>query len=159
MPPCTQDPQLVGLHLPEVARLLDQVLVHGLALLSRPSEPTGHRAFVEAEGRDDGLNRTAVGQQGDDECDRLDRRAQPVEGRALALGERLAALLALEAPFLLRMDHDVALARLSPGGALGVRAECLGRVHGSPPANLHLEDCPPDPVFSSAYLVTFVVHG
>jgi hypothetical protein len=61
--PLFLDPDLVGLHLPEVVRLLDQVLLHRLTLDPRSSHPTRHRPFVEPKGDDDCLQRTAVGHE------------------------------------------------------------------------------------------------
>jgi hypothetical protein len=65
--PLFLDPDLVGLHLPEVARLLDQVLLHRLILDPRLSQPTRHRPFVEPKGNDDCLQRTAVSHERDHE--------------------------------------------------------------------------------------------
>ena len=58
-------PQLVRLDVLQVhPPLLDQVLMHPLAVLARAGQPGGHGALIDPEGRDDGLGRTAVAQQG-----------------------------------------------------------------------------------------------
>ena len=47
MPPCFFDAQLIGLHLPQVAWLFDQILVHGLALMARAGPPRRYGALVK----------------------------------------------------------------------------------------------------------------
>jgi hypothetical protein len=51
--------------------VLDQVLMHALAVLAGPRLPGRHRAFIQPEGGDDRLERAAVAQQGHDERDQL----------------------------------------------------------------------------------------
>ena len=82
MPPLCLDADLIGLHLPQVTRLLDQMLLDGLPLDARARHPTRHRPLVEAKGDDDRLQRTAMGQQRHHQADRLRRGPQAVERRA-----------------------------------------------------------------------------
>lgn len=79
-----------------------QYLMHGEFPLTReitraPSraracQPCGHGALIESEGGDNSLGRTAMAQQGQDECHhiRIRGRPQQVEGRAFGGGEGLA---------------------------------------------------------------------
>jgi len=53
------DPQLVGLHLPEITWLFDEMLLHRPVLSTASRPPTGHGPLVEAKRRDGGLERTA----------------------------------------------------------------------------------------------------
>lgn len=131
--PLLLDADLVGLHLPEVARLLDQVLRHRLTLAPRPSQPPRHRPFVEPTGDDDGLPWTAVSHERDHERHGLGRGPQAVERRALRGGERLVTLHAQEPPVPTRLDANVALACLSSGRTRQIRAEYGGGVHNRPP--------------------------
>src|SRR3712207_8138282 len=48
---------IFSLHLSQVPRLLDQMLLHSLALDAPSRHPTPHRPLVEAKRRDDGLGR------------------------------------------------------------------------------------------------------
>src|SRR5215831_13640117 len=91
------DAQLVGLHLSEVPWLLDEILVHGLALPPRARPPIRYRAFVEPKRRHNRLHRTPMGEQRHDEAHRLGRGAQAVEHRAFGGAERLMARVADEA--------------------------------------------------------------
>jgi hypothetical protein len=112
-------PQLVGLDVLQVdSPLLDQVLMHPLAVLIRAGQPRGHGALIGPEGRNDGLDRTAVAQQSQDERHHVCARPQPVEGRVgggrdgLTTGGTPIALLPLA------MHTHVPLPTLSSSGAL-----------------------------------------
>ena len=131
--PLALDADLVGLHLAQVTRLLDQMLLDGLALAASACPPRRHRPLVEPKGHHDGLQRTAMGEQRDDERHRLGRGAQAVEDRACRGGEGLAALRADEALVLARMDANIALAGLASGGTRQIGAECRCGVHDCPP--------------------------
>jgi hypothetical protein len=47
-------PDIVGLHLPEAVRLLNEVLLHSPALDTNSDQPTVHCPLVETERDDDG---------------------------------------------------------------------------------------------------------
>src|SRR5262245_6084945 len=127
------DAQLVGLHLSEVSWLLDQILVHGLALPPRASPPIRYSACVESKRRHNRLHGTPMGEQRHDEAHRLGCGAQAVKHRAFGGAERLMALVADEPLFLLRMDTDIAPASLASGRAVPIGAECGCGVHDAPP--------------------------
>jgi hypothetical protein len=131
--PLLLDPDLVGLHLPEVAWRLDQVLRHRLALDTRPPQPMRHRPFVKPTRDDDRLQRTAVGDERDHERHGLGRAPQAIERRALCGSERLVACRAQEPPVRTRMDANIALSHLAPGGTHHIRAAYGGGVHNRPP--------------------------
>ena len=59
------------------------VLMHPLAVLARAGQPGGHGALIDPEGRHDGLGRTAVAQQGQDERHHV--RAPSATGRRACL--------------------------------------------------------------------------
>ena len=110
--------------------------MHLLALGGGPLLPVGDRALIQPEGDDDGLWRTAPSQQGDDADDQRLVVAQAIEGRALRRSESLAAFFALVAIVLQAVDDNVALARLSFGRAVHLRAECCLRVYSLIPSFL-----------------------
>src|SRR5215471_8609932 len=58
------DAELIGLHLSQVAWLLDKILVHGLALTTRAGPPIRDGTLVEPKRRHDGLHGTPMGEQG-----------------------------------------------------------------------------------------------
>src|SRR5882724_407940 len=131
--PLGLDADLVGLHLPQVTWLLDQMLLDRLTLDASTRQPTRHRPLVIAKRHDDRLQWTTMGHQRHHETDRLRRGPQAIEGRAFRGGERLVALGAHEALLLTRVDANVALAYLSSGGAGQIRAECGCGVHEDSP--------------------------
>src|SRR5437660_5147018 len=94
------DAQLVGLDLSEVPWLLDQILVHGLALTARAGPPSRYSAFVEAKRRHNRLHGTPMGEQRHDEAHRLGRGTQPIEDRACGGAEGLLTLVTDEPLFL-----------------------------------------------------------
>src|SRR5712691_3437968 len=123
------DPDLIGLHLPQVTRLLDPMLLHRLALVAGTCHPPRHRPLVRAKRHDDRLAWTPVGQQRHHQAHCLRRGPQAIEGRALRGAERLVALRAEKALVLARVDAKVALAGLSSGGARHIGAACRCGVH------------------------------
>jgi len=123
------DPDLLGLHLPQVTRLLDQMLLHRLSLVAGTCHPTRHRPLVRAKRHDERLEWTPVGQQRHHQAHCLRRGPQAIEGRAFRGAERLVALRAEKALVLARVDANVALAGLSSGGARYIGAACRCGVH------------------------------
>ena len=65
--PLGLDAYLVGLHLLQVTRLLNQLLLYGLPLDTRACRPARHGSFVETTGDDDRLQWTAMGEERDHE--------------------------------------------------------------------------------------------
>src|SRR5262249_4221051 len=125
--------ELIGLHLPQVTWLLDQILVHGLTLTARAGPPRRDGALIEAKRRHDGLYGTAMGEQSHDDDHGLGRGAQPIEDRAFCGAEGFVARVADEPLLLPRMDTDVTLASLASGRAVPIGAECGCGVHDGPP--------------------------
>ena len=112
--------------------LKDPMLVEELAVSAGAVAPVGDGAFVEPEGGDDGLDRAAVAEQGDDDGDQVERLLQAVERGVASGGEGPAAGRAEVAAFLPTMDADVAGTQLPSCGAIGVVAELSERVHRCP---------------------------
>ena len=131
--PLGLDADLVGLHLPQVTRLLDQMLLYGLPLDPSACRPARHGPFVEAKGDDDRLQWTAMGEERDHKGHRLRRGPQVVQRRAFRHGKRFTARRAEEPRVLTRVDTNIALACLSSGRALQIRAEDDAGVHDCPP--------------------------
>ena len=60
------DAELIGLHLSQIAWLLDKILMHSLALTARSSPPSRDGTLVKPKRRHDRLHGTPVGEQGHD---------------------------------------------------------------------------------------------
>jgi hypothetical protein len=73
------------------------------------ARPSDHRPRVETKGRDDSLQRTAVGEQGHHERYGLDQLTQPIEWSPFGYSEAPGVLSAAEALALPRVDARVAL--------------------------------------------------
>ena len=125
--------QLIGLHLSQVAWLLDKILVHGLALTARASPPRRDGALIKPTCRHNRLHGPPMGEQGHDEHHRVGRGAQPIENGAFAGAEGLLTRVTDEPLLLLRMDTNIALADLTSGRAVPVGAECRRGVYDAPP--------------------------
>src|SRR5438093_12919956 len=95
------DAQLIGLHLPQVPWLLDQILVHGLALTARAGPPTRYGALVEPKRRHNRLYGAPMGEQGHHDDHSLTRGAQPIENRARGGTDGFVTLVADAALLLL----------------------------------------------------------
>jgi hypothetical protein len=117
------DPQFVGLHLSEVVGLFDQMLLYRLALHAASRHPTCYRALVEAKRRDDGLRRTAVGEERQHARDRVSWGPQAVKRRAFGVCEGSMTLCTDKALVLARVDADIALANLASGRTRQIGAE------------------------------------
>src|SRR2546421_2970847 len=141
------DAELIGLHLSQVAWLLDQILVYGLALTARAGPPIRDGTLVEPKRRHDGLHGTPMGQQGHNEDHGLCRGAQPIEDGACGSTEGFVTLVADEPLLLPRMDTDIAHARLASGMAVligakyrrGIHARLLLAMRGSVPRGVCLD--------------------
>ena len=131
--PLRLDADLVGLHLPQAPRVLDQMLMDRLPLDTSARQPTRHRPLVIAKCNDDRLQWTPVGTQCHDQADRLSRGPQAIQSCACRCAKRLVALRAQEALVLARVDANVTLACLSSGRARQIGAECGGGVHDDSP--------------------------
>src|SRR5918998_939749 len=98
-------------------------------MLPSPIAPGGHGPLIEPEGGDDGLQRTAMAEQGDHERHHVERSLEAVQ-RGVAGGDEGLATGGTAIPLLLAaMNADVAQARLPACGAAGVVAESGLRVH------------------------------
>src|SRR5512135_1495992 len=91
--------------------------------------PGGDGPLVEPEGRDERWQGAAVTEQGQHEGHQVGGLLEAIERRAAGLGESASAGSAAVAPLLLAVHADVAEAELPPGGAVGVVAELVLRVH------------------------------
>ena len=114
-------------------RTLYHVLVHTLAVLPRPRLPTQHGTLVQAKGHDNGLHRTAAGQQ----CHNNDHQVlggpQPIERGAPGLGKCLATYVALVPTFLQTVHADVSFVDLSTCRTSRIGAKYRLWVHLAPP--------------------------
>ena len=61
MPPLFLDAQLIGLHLPQVAWLFNQILVRGSALMARAGPPRRYGALVKPKSGHNRLQGTPMG--------------------------------------------------------------------------------------------------
>src|SRR5215813_3944243 len=130
--PLGLDADLIGLDVSEIPGLLDQMLLHGLALAAGTCLPRRDCPLVKPKGHDDRLQWAAVCQERQHEHHGLGWCPQAVERRPFRCGEGLAALRAEEAFVLARMDTNIALTALASGRTRRIRAECCGGVHAYP---------------------------
>jgi hypothetical protein len=100
---------LIGLYLPQIARLLYYVFAYLVAVLSRPCLPTRHRAFIQTKGLHDRLDRTTIAQQRHHNDYQVRCLSQSIENGPFALCKRLAAHTALVLALLAAMDTYVSL--------------------------------------------------
>jgi len=134
--PLSLDAYLVGLHLAEVPRLLDQMFLDGLALAASACPPRRDRPLVEPKSHHNSLHRTTMGEQRDDQRHKVARSAQAVQDGPVRCGKGLATLRADEAPVLARMDTNIPLASLASGGTCHIGTECRCGVHACPPRSV-----------------------
>ena len=123
------DPQFVTLHFAQLTRLFNQLLLNLLALDAGARFPIGDRPLVQSEGEDNGLTRTAFGEQLDDRGEQLALMVQPIKRCPLGLAESVSADLTMVALLLLIVNLEVALAKLPSGRTVCNRARYLLRVH------------------------------
>jgi len=76
-------------------------------VLAGAQQPSRHGVLIDAEGRNNGLGRTAVAQQGQDAGHQIRSRTQPIEGRSLGSGEGLTTARTAIAPFCVAMHANV----------------------------------------------------
>jgi hypothetical protein len=109
------DPNLIGLHVPQITGLAwYEMGMHFLAVLPGSPLPFFDRPLINPKGGHNGLDRTAISQQSNDQAHCVNAGTQPIEGCAFRGGEGFVTGSTLEAPFLLTMDGDIALSNLSP---------------------------------------------
>src|SRR4029077_20426606 len=106
---------LVGLHLAEVPRWLDQMFLDGRALAASACPPRRDRPLVAPKSPHHSLHRTAMGAHRYDQRHKVARRAASVQDGPVRCGTGLATLCADEAPVLARMDTNIPLASLASG--------------------------------------------
>jgi hypothetical protein len=104
-----------------------------LAGLARTDQPGRDGPRIQAKGGDEGLEGTAVAQQGEDDGHQVRSRVHPVAGRALGRGEGLPTGTTAITLLRLAMHAHVSLSPLPSGRTLGVVAKWALRVHRWPP--------------------------
>ena len=109
--------------------LLDNRFMHTLGMGAGALLPRGNRSFIQVEGSDDCLERTAMHEQSQHQGDQIHCSAQAVEGSACGGAEGPTADLAVIALLLLAEDADIALAEQSSCWAVQVVAKLGLRVH------------------------------
>ena len=122
------DPNLIGLHLTQVAGLHHQLIMHLLTVSARLVYPAPDCASLKAEHRNNSLYGAAVCYQVEHQRHRLSLGVAPVERRTSCMGEGLTTHLASIPTSTSTMNNDVALSHLPTCKAVRVRAEYLLRV-------------------------------
>jgi hypothetical protein len=136
---------LVGLHLHQLARLDNLMVMHSLTLRSGGLDPVANCLSLKAEGGLDSRNGTTVPDQGDHLRDDLLVGATAKEERSGTLAEGFATHDTAIARWSTAMNPDVALAKLSPCGTVQVGAEYGLRIDGTPPSACKHRRVSPDP--------------
>src|SRR5262249_28129518 len=120
--------------------------------------PRGDRPLVKPESGHDRLHGTPMGEQRHHEAHGLGRGAQAVKRGAFGGAERLLARVADEPLVLLRMDTDIALARLASSRAVSIGAECGCGVHDAPPG-CAWKHCHEEYVWIPIFVTSELHHG
>jgi hypothetical protein len=101
-------PDLIGLHVFQIEICLHHlILMHRLAVLSRSLLPSGHRAFIQSEGVNNGLSRAAIREQRHDKDDEIFRLASSLKHRSSMRAKRLPTAFTLVALALLPMTDQI----------------------------------------------------
>jgi hypothetical protein len=118
------DPKLIALDLARWPRSLDQMLMHGLRVLTAFLKPVPDRSFIQTKGEDDRLDGAAVREQFDHQRDQVSALPQAVKESPSGGAEAHLALTANVTTVFLGMDADVAFSNLSSGGTVEVGTKC-----------------------------------
>ncbi|MFN0121983.1 MAG: hypothetical protein ACKV2V_15925 [Blastocatellia bacterium] len=89
--PLRLDVHFIGLDLPAVAWLLDQMLMDLLRMCAAFLLPVANGSLIQLEGPDNGDNRTPEGQQGDHDRDQIGGVSETIKSRAGTGAESLLA--------------------------------------------------------------------
>ena len=111
------------------AGLLNNGLMQPLAVMPCSISPPRHPSLIEPKSRNDGLERTAVSQQGPHDNDQLRRLAQPLQHGSSPCAKGMTTGATARALPLAIRDADVALFDLTSCGTCQVRATYLRHVH------------------------------
>jgi hypothetical protein len=125
--------KLIHLHLAQITRRGDKLLVNRVAMAASPQLPTCDRALVKAKSSNDGLSRAAERQQSNHLSDKYLRMAKAVKGSAFGFGKSLATERTLVASFFERVKADVAFIEFTSGRAVHIRTKYLRRVQEGNP--------------------------
>lgn len=128
--------QFIHLHLAEIARAGNELLLNRLAMFSGAVAPIADGTLVEVESGDDGLRRAAVCQQGDDAGEEGLRVVETIKGRALGFSKGRLANRALIAAVFAGMNADVALVGFASGRTVHIRTKYGQRVQWRNPFRL-----------------------
>src|SRR5260370_38350049 len=109
------------------------MIVRGWALPASEGPPVSKLPSLNPKRGHNRLQGAPMGEQGHVDHLGLCRGAQPIEDGAFAGAEGFVTLVTDEPLFLLRMDTDIALARLASGRTVPLGAECGCGVHDGPP--------------------------
>jgi hypothetical protein len=120
----------IRLHMHQVQlSLLNDRLMDLLAMGSRSISPSGHGAFIQPEGMDNGLDWASIRQKRHHDHDQIHWFTQPLKHRSSTGTKRLFTdFTAIPLPFPI-VDHDVALILLASCRTRHIRAKWFRRVH------------------------------
>jgi hypothetical protein len=125
--------KFIHLHLTQVTRSSDKLLVKRETMKTGTLLPTGDRSFVKREGSNNSLSRAAKRQQSDNLSDKLLRVAKTIKGAAFGFGKGLSAHRAFVATLFERVNRDVALKEFASGRTVHIRTKYLRRVQADNP--------------------------
>jgi hypothetical protein len=134
--PLGLDADRLGLDVPAVPGLLDQLRLHSLPLAAGTCLPRCARPLVQSKGHDERWQWAAGRPQRQDERDGRGGRPQAGERRAFRRGAGLGALRAAEALVLPPMEANIALASLPSSGTRSLGAACRSGVYACPPSSV-----------------------
>jgi len=128
--------KLIHLHLAQVTRCGDELVMNGLAMESGAVSPVRNSALIKTKGSNYCLSRAAKRTQSDHLCDKLLRMAKPIESSARRFSKCLLTYTALVAALFQRVDRDVAFKEFASGRTVHITDRCIERLtsHRANPA-------------------------
>jgi hypothetical protein len=115
--------EFIHLHLTQITRTSDKLLMNRETMNTGTLLPTGDCSFVKREGGNNGLSRTAEGEQSDNLSDKFLRVAKAVKGAAFSFSKGLCTDRAFVATLFERVNADVALAGFASGRTVHIRTK------------------------------------
>jgi hypothetical protein len=143
------NPDLIRVHLPQVAGLFDQLCMHCLAMLPSRGLDALHGALIPLIRGHNRLYRAPMGQQCDHDAQCVMILVRAIERRAFRFRKCLVTHVADIPPFLLAVHADITFADLPTCHTRHIRAKYFLRVHWLL-VLFHTQIVPVDPFFANS---------
>ena len=123
------DPDFIRMHVHQISGVLHQLLMHPLTVPPGSLLPVHYCTLIQMEGGNDGLQRTAMRNQGYYDHNLICWVMQSVERCPGGCSKGLTTYFSLVPCFFSVVNNYVVLAYFAPCGARHIRAELFSRVH------------------------------